>query len=382
MDRATELLPPSEHYNQQHHQNHHHHHHHHHHAQDHHSNSDGANNNSSASALPTCKTPLSLLCVSTKGNGLQVYLHGRYRILTLPMMVQRNVTVACSSDLSHLLVHQEKSMNLSLFSIPTISKYRYHLQIISSLYCSISSHMEAIQKHAPEILASWKVSIKPLDTKMDSLLRLLRDYGVDRDVRSVLVQYILVGHTSVSSDLSNAIDQFFTGVQMNDQLVTRMERSLQAAIANVETTARSFLLGPARALAFSAGELLGLARYHASSSLLSEQAAQRTHDCCAVLLTTVEYTLTQLVEARFRLRDFVAWLRSTGSEVKARGTAPNSAQRDNARKRRVPQATTERILKYLQDETHSSTSITETLLGIPMTVRCGHVMSDCIVSEP
>ena len=282
-------------------------------------------------------------------------------------MAQRNVDVVCSSDLSNLLVHQEKSMNLSLFSTPALAQHRYNLQTISSLYCSISSHLEALQKHAPEILASWKVSIKPLDTKLEALVRLLKDYGVDLDMRSVLVQYIVVGHTSVSSDLSNAIDQFFTGVQMNDQLVTRMERSLQAAIANVETAARSFLLGPARALAYHAGELLGLAR--CASSLLSEEAAQKTHDSCAVLLTTVEYTTTQLVEARFRLRDFVAWLRNAGSEVKARGTAPNSAQRDNAKKRRVPKATVGRILKYLQTDTYQSTSVTETLLGIPVTVR-------------
>ena len=294
-------------------------------------------------------------------------MHGRYRILTLPMMAQRNVDVVCSSDLSNLLVHQEKSMNLSLFSTPALAQHRYNLQTISSLYCSISSHLEALQKHAPEILASWKVSIKPLDTKLEALVRLLKDYGVDLDMRSVLVQYIVVGHTSVSADLSNAIDQFFTGVQMNDQLVTRMERSLQAAIANVETTARSFLLGPARALAYHAGELLGLAR--CTSSLLSEEAAQKTHDSCAVLLTTVEYTVTQLVEARFRLRDFVAWLRNAGSEVKARGTAPNSAQRENAKKRRVPKATVGRILKYLQTDTYQSTSVTETLLGIPVTVR-------------
>ena len=297
------------------------------------------------------------------------------------MMAQRNVDVVCSSDLSNLLVHQEKSMNLSLFSIPSLSQHRYHLQTISSLYCSISSHLEALQKHAPEILASWKVSIKPLDTKLEALVRLLKDYGVDRDMRSVLVQYIVVGHTSVSSDLSNAIDQFFTGVQMNDQLVTRMERSLQAAIANVETTARSFLLGPARALAFHAGELLGLARY-ASSSLLSEEAAQTTHDSCAVLLTTVEYTVTQLVEARFRLRDFVAWLRNAGSEVKARGTAPNSAQRENAKKRRVPKATVGRILKYLQTETYQSSSITETLLGIPVTVCLCDPMSLFLPPKP
>lgn len=350
LDRAADLLPPSEH------------------QQNHNPvRNQSESNNSQVSALPTCKTPLSLLCVSTKGTGLHVFLHGRYRIVTLPMIAQRNVDVVCSADLSHLLVHQEKSMNLSVFSIPYISRYRYDLQTISSLYCSISSHMQALQKHAPEILASWKVSIKPLDTKLEALVRLLRDYGVQQDMRSVLVQYVLVGHTSVSSDLSNAIDQFFTGVQMNDQLVQRMERSLQAAIANVETTARSYLLGPARALAFHAGELLGLARY--SNSLLSAESAQIAHDSCAILLTTVEYALTQIVEARFRLRDFVAWLRSTGSEVKARGTAPNSAQRENAKKRRAPQATVQRVLHYLQAETYQSSSITETLLGIPLTVN-------------
>jgi Anaphase-promoting complex, cyclosome, subunit 4 len=352
LDRASDLLPPSEHqklYRQPTEETH------------------GTEvNNSQYSALPTCKTPLSLLCVATKGKGLHVYLHGRYRIITLPMMAQRNVNVVCSPDLSHLLVHQEKSMNLSLFSIPSFSKQRHNLQIISALYCSMTSHMEAIQMHVPEILASWRVSIKPLDTKMEALVRLLKDYGVEPDLRTVLRHYILVGNTTSSQDIGSAIEQFFTGVQMNDQLVTRMERSLQAAIANVETTARSFLLGPARALAFHAGELLGLARF--APSLLSPEAAQRTLDLCGVLLTTAEYTLTKIVEARFRLQDFIAWLRAKGSEIKAKGTALNSAQSDNAKKRRVSQATVDKMLMYLRSESYQSNSVVERLLGIPLTV--------------
>ncbi|CAB9499003.1 expressed unknown protein [Seminavis robusta] len=351
LDKASDLLPPSEHqklYRQPTEVNH------------------GAEvNNSQYSALPTCKTPLSLLCVATKGKGLHIYLHGRYRLLTLPMMAQRNVEVVCSPDLSHLLVHQEKSMNLSLFSIPSLSKQKHNLQIISSLYCSITSHLEALQKHVPEILASWKVSIKPLDTKIEALVRLLKDYGVEPDLRQILRQYILIGSTSASEEMSNAIEQFFNGVQMNDQLVTRMERSLQAAIANVETTARSFLLGPSRALAFHAGELLGLARF--APSLLSPEAAKRNLDLCGVLLTTAEFTMTKIVEARFRLRDFIAWLRAKGSEVKAKGTAPNSAQSENAKKRRVPQATVEKMLSYLRSENYQSSSVVERLLGIPLT---------------
>lgn len=354
LDRSIDLLPPSEYHAHNNNNDHHHHR-----TEDKHS--------SVVATLPTCKKPLSLLCISTKGKGLHLYVHGRYRILTLPMITQRTTNVACSSDLTHLLVHQEKSMNLSLFSIPALAKYRYHLQTISSLSCSITSHLEAIREHATEVVASWKVSIKPLDMKLDVLVKLLKNYGVEGDLRSILVQYILVGHTSVSSDLSNAIDQFFTNVQMNDQLVTRMERSLQGAVANVETATRTGLLSPARALVFHAGELLGLARY--ASFLISEKAAQDIHDCCSILLVSVEYTLTQLIEARFRLRDFVAWLRSAGSEVKARGTAANSAQRENAKKRRVPQATVERILKYLQKEEYESSSLTESLLGIPLTVR-------------
>ena len=352
LDRATDLLPPSEHqklYRQPTEETH------------------GTEiNKSHYSALPTCKTPLSLLCVATKGKGLHVYLHGRYQILTLPMVAQRNVNVVCSPDLSHLLVHQEKSMNLSLFSIPALTKQQHNLQIITSLYCSITSHVEAMQTHVPEILASWRVSIKPLDTKLEALVRLLKDYGVEPDLRLVLRHYILVGNTTTSQEMSSAIEQFFTGVQMNDQLVTRMERSLHAAIANMETTARSYILGPARALAFHAGELLGQARF--APWLLSVEAAQQTLDLCDVLVTTAEYTLTQIVEARFRLQDFIAWLRAKGSEVKAKGTATNSVQSDTAKKRRVPQATVDKMLMYLRSETYQSNSLTEKLLGIPLTV--------------
>jgi Anaphase-promoting complex, cyclosome, subunit 4 len=189
---------------------------------------------------------------------------------------------------------------------------------------------------------------------------------VEPDLRTVLRHYILVGNTTSSQAMGSAIEQFFTGVQMNDQLVTRMERSLQASIANVETTARSFLLGPARALAFHAGELLGLARF--APSLVSPEAAQKTLDLCGVLLTTAEYTVTKIVEARFRLQDFIAWLRAKGSEIKAKGTALNSAQSDNAKKRRVPQTTVDKMLMYLRSESYQSNSVVERLLGIPLTV--------------
>ena len=78
-------------------------------------------------------------------------------------------------------------------------------------------------------------------------------------MRSLLVEYILSGHTRTAPNLSNAVDQFFTGVQMNDQLVQRMERSLSGAVANVKSAVHKHLLAPATALVYEIDQLYGLA---------------------------------------------------------------------------------------------------------------------------
>jgi hypothetical protein len=311
---------------------------------------------------PSCHTPLSLLCATTNDKEIHLYLHGRYAIATLDcggVDVAQNMV--CTSDLTHLLV-QGSTSRLTLFHLPALAQYRYPLQVISALYCSMSSHLMAIQQCMKELSAAWKSSLKPLDMKLDSLKRLLKNYDVSKNVRTVLYEYILVGSVE-DEPVTSALDQFFSNVQMNDQLIQRLERSLHSAVANVETLARRGLLSPTRYLAYEAGDLQ-------SEPLISAKSSVELQRACSVLVLAAEDVVARIVEARFRLRDLVSWLRSAGSQVKARGTAPDSGQRENAKKRRVPHAVVERMATYLQgDDGGRGDSVTESLIGISITVR-------------
>jgi hypothetical protein len=200
---------------------------------------------------------------------------------------------------------------------------------------------------------------------------LLQNYGVDdQPLGAILKQYILVGHTSESSSVANAMDQFFTSVQMNDQLLQRMERSLHGSLANVESLARKGLISPTQALCLQVQDLAGLVRFHATSSDDSAPLLQALVDASHHLWVSVEALLTSILTSRFRVRDLCGWLRSAGSQVKARGTAPKSVQRENAMKRRVPQAVLERLLAVLNTKKmpDKQTGLTEQLLNMTVSV--------------
>ena len=334
---------------------------------------DGSSNGTSTSPtahgfqFPTCRTPLSLLVAATCANGVHCFLHGRYPILHLPDLApvsdhNQTVQMVASTDLSHILVHFQGTCTLSLASVPAFSRHRHDLQSISAWYCSTTAHIQAIQDSVASVVAAWKSSLKPLDLKLEKLLELFGNYGLTEfKPRAYLTQYILSGHTRTAPDLSNAADQFFTS--LNDQLMQRLERSLQAAVASVETKLVKGLVSPAQALVVQSGDLHGLARF--APDLLSVAAAQRFQECAELTMASISTAHTELIQARFRLRDFLSWLRSTAAQIKARGTAPNSVQRENAKKRRVPEAVVQRMLGYLQAPSAGVTeSITERILGL------------------
>jgi hypothetical protein len=250
--------------------------------------------------------------------------------------------------------------------------------MVASLHSSIYQHLHALLEGIPQVANAWKASLKPLDSKLEPLQRLLTNYGVQESIPQVFRQYILVGHSHANSNLANAMDQFFTSVQMNDQLLQRMERSLQGAVAGVETKVRQQLVAPAKALVWMSSELTTLLKYqYHNDTKVHLQDLQQSSEW---VLVSAELLLTQVLEGRFRLDDFGKWLRSIGSQIKARGTAPASAQRENAKKRRVPQVVVQRMLQYLEtnksaDSESSATAaknqlaLTERLLGMAVSVR-------------
>lgn len=312
---------------------------------------DGEQEDIASKSNPTCKKPLSILCAATIDDEVHLYVHGRYFVAKLACNSLEQMV--CSADLAHVAVLQSPS-KLSIYSLPALSRHRYSLQTISSLYSSIQRHMKTIREGVPNVLSSWKNVLRPLDTKLESLQKVLKNYGIETTVSSALSQYIAIGK---SSEYANALEQFFTSVQMNDQLLIRMEKTLHNGLAGVEAVARAALFGAAQSLVFDANELCGLDDYLLPRTL--DLRLQTRH-----LLFSVEFLLSQIVEARFRLRDLCAWLRSAASEIKAIGTPPDSVQRDNAKKRRVPQQLLHRVADYVQQEPylHEGQSATEGII--------------------
>jgi hypothetical protein len=146
------------------------------------------------------------------------------------------------------------------------------------------------------------------------------------------------------------------------QLIQRMDRSLTVAVANVESLLRQ-VLAATQAIFVQVDELLGLSHY--LPHLLPTALARAVHDAASEFVMVTEGALTALVESRFRLRDWIAWMRSTGASIKARGTAPASAQRENAKKRRMDDATLQRVLSYLQaDPPLEAKSLSARIMGL------------------
>lgn len=323
-------------------------------------------------ALPESKTPLSVLCISTKST-VDLYLHGRYRLMQLSSGVIEPSQVTMSHDLSFLMVASKNNPQLALYHLPFLKEDRYALQVVASLHASITAHLATLQQTLVECANSWKTSLKPLDMKLQPLGRLLANYGAyELPLGVILKQYILVGHTSESSNIANAIDQFFTGIQMNDQLLQRMERSLHSALANVEGQVRQGLLSPSQALCYQVQELAGHIRVHDRLGQ-NKKSLQDLVNASHQLWISVQSVLLSIVQGRLHIRDFCGWLRSAGSQIKARGTALNSVQRENAKKRRVPQAVLERLISTINTAPpEAGVSFSEHLLDIKTSVRFSH----------
>ena len=388
VDQSTNFLPPSSYYHDEY--------------------VDSNNDNFhtlSSKAVHESKTPLSVLCAATN-DGFELFVHGRYHLLSLPRhttsaTVQPSIPttvpiVTASNDLSYWLVsdgtgaittgsnsNSNNYRGFRLYRMPFLKQHRYALQQIATLHTSIMSHIATLQKSAKVVADNWKTSLKPLDQKLQPLLRLLSNYGIDVEIeggkpsvsllRNVLKDYILMGHTGHSTSIANAMDQFFTGVQMNDQLLQRMERTLNQSISNVETTAIVDILRPSQALGWQVQELACLVRYFSSNcddeddgrdfaadpspSLSKDLLLSNLIGGSESLWIVAEHIQTSIVNARLAIRDFCGWLRHASSQVKARGTAQNSVQRENARKRRVSQAVLERIVSsmmmgYISSDSH------------------------------
>ena len=366
-------------------------------------------------ARPTCRTPLSVLFVTTCANGTSLYLHGRYRILTLAppdhAAFNSRARTVCSTDLGTFLTAytalppasavacaggavSPSSLKtvLSLYTVPAVPQHRYELQTISSLYCSIMAHIRAIGKGLQEASSTWNGALRQLDQKFDQVVNLLRNYGamattevpVDASttvkgnaVRSALRNYIISARSQRYASAASALDQFFGAPLMNDQLLQRMIRALEASARSVEGQLRKDVLAPSRSLVWDSSELKGLVGAMSTTSLYGDQLVEPAlaYSFCQTvenLRLTIESCLRDMIDIRCRLQDVLGWIRSTASAVKAKDTAKDSALRENARKRRVDDSVVKRVAGYFAGDIKSRAtnvnitkrSISECVLGI------------------
>jgi len=284
------------------------------------------------------------------------------------------VLTATSYNATHFAVSQLRSDHVTVISCPALSTRQSEVQALSNAYISMRRQLCALDQLVAEIAATWKSSVKPLDSKLNSLVKLLKDYGIleQMSLKEVLVHHILYGESRDTSTVNNAIDQYFTGVQMNSQLMTRMERSLDAGVANVEKQLRTKLRASAQTLVFHSSQLYGMARSdtHALPLALTQDAKQLLI-CCKVLLACLDSAVDSVSDAQLRIKDLLDWLRATASQVKARGTAPGSVQRNDAEKKRVADNVVQRLLEYFGESASCSptSEITEKVLGLNFYAR-------------
>jgi hypothetical protein len=168
--------------------------------------------------------PLSILGVLTQDSTLDLYLQGQYPILQ-NFLVFAEATAFCNArvqaclDLSHWWISTQgpQQSSLTLVSLPVLGRHRYNLQSIAALYASVMKYLTKWPERITEVSMAYASSLKPLDLKWEALLKLLENYGLDTaEVPKLLARYILLGHAACTEDLSNAMDQFFTSIHMNE----------------------------------------------------------------------------------------------------------------------------------------------------------------------
>jgi len=354
----------------------------------------------------SARNPLSMLVVVNEG-AMLLYLNGRYRIASIPLSdeTKHSKVKFVSTSNFHILSMQhsrKESIRYILYNIPTVVDHRYNLQCISSFYVSICHHVSTLKCGMEETQNAWCGALRQLDMKFDQLLNLLKKYNVieqdchnpEEFMRNELLKYILGGHSSRSSDCSNAMDQFFTHPMMNDQLLVRLFRSVEANAAGVESLFRKKILAPCRSFLFDVEELHGLVKamnregqYESGNvlalaqtedkflsslpALMDNGTCERLCEATKILYMVAEQCVCQIVELRYRLECLTKWIRATTSQVKARGTAADSVQRENARSRRIPDQIIQKVAAFLSmplmsapTELGQKRGLTESLLGV------------------
>jgi len=137
-------------------------------------------------AIISSKTPLSLLCIMSSCANLDLYLHGRYLICSLPCVFSETPeNIMLSGDLTTLLLKQENSF--CIYYMQNIYIHRHDLQQISSSYIMITELLETMKKTLKQACTQWSNALRPLETKLTSFKDLLRDFDLEMENGEIIL---------------------------------------------------------------------------------------------------------------------------------------------------------------------------------------------------
>ena len=299
---------------------------------------------------------LNVMCVATR-NELHWYLQSRYRIMSNALNFTSrksivSVNVALSPDASTVFCIPEHSdgaisSEVKVFMCPLLASKQFDLQILAASYRSVFTRLKSIKRGMQSALSSWGSALRPLDMKFQRLFQLFCNYNVATtpyeigsaaySIREELLRFILSGRSTVVGDASNALDQFFTRADMHDQLLLREASGIKASLGSIESKLRSGVQSDIRAIVYETEELYGIVKTHqvtaADSILVEADMALKLYTSSRTLALTFERFMSHVVEARCRVNDLLAWIRGAATEIRARGTAPDSILRQHARDR-------------------------------------------------
>lgn len=284
------------------------------------------------STLPSCGTPLSMLCVSNNMGDLSLYLHGRYLISRIKHnnnldnrvgMNYSDTEITIMSDLSSLLVSPHISRDQCiLYDLPEIASRNYELNWISSSHCFIGQQLQIAGKTIKSAAKAFKDCLRPLDLKFTALRSLLKDYDVVHNAspRSELLGMILTGSSKSNKSSDSCLRQFFSN-NISDQALQRIVKITESGVATIESKLRSSVLTCAHAIFYAASEMYGLAKasiaWNDSIPLIYHEKALEFQRSAGALCFVTEQCLLELVIFRYRLKDLLRWFSGTAANVKA-----------------------------------------------------------------
>ncbi|CAM9121705.1 unnamed protein product [Discosporangium mesarthrocarpum] len=164
------------------------------------------------------------------------------------------LTLSADLGLLSALVQVDGAVELIQVDLPVLWSRRHELKPLAVQYTAFQALLKRLASQAPRAPQIWVTALQPLEKKLGVLDSLLSSYGYHEDIspRDELLHLVVCGFTS------DALNQFFSNNLTVNQLV-RMQKTIEAGTAQVETILGSNISFLARTLLFHACDMQRLA---------------------------------------------------------------------------------------------------------------------------